>query len=203
MLIGLTGAYCAGKNHVGKLIEKRGFTVLDVDKLGHVAIRESKDLLVRRFGKDILQLDGEVDRKALGALVFSKPKKLRNLEEIVHPIVNRMTEEWVMKNVGSNLAINAALLHRSSVIDRLDFILLVRAPLLVRLLRAKKRDKLPIIHILKRFASQKNFASQYLEKETDIYTVDNRASFGIFAKHAEQALEQSVDAILAREGMVQ
>ncbi|MCL2374428.1 MAG: dephospho-CoA kinase, partial [Treponema sp.] len=49
-LIGLTGAYCAGKNRVALLLEQRGFAVLDVDKLGHEVIETEKTRLVSHFG---------------------------------------------------------------------------------------------------------------------------------------------------------
>ncbi|GAB1482370.1 hypothetical protein MASR2M78_11850 [Treponema sp.] len=203
MLIGLTGAYCAGKNFIGNLLQKRGFKVLDVDKLGHSAISISRELLISQFGKGILARDGSIDRSVLGKIVFSDQEKLKTLEAIIHPIANRMTEDWLIQNKGENLVINAALLHKSSAFKDLDCIILVRAHLLTRLLRARKRDKLAISMLLKRFASQKEFASQYFGKETDIYTVDNRASFGIFAQRSKRKLEQQIDAILAREGMVQ
>ena len=57
-IIGLTGTYCAGKNHVAGLLEKRGLAVLDVDKLGHQAIAEEKEAIVARFGAGILTRRG-------------------------------------------------------------------------------------------------------------------------------------------------
>lgn len=202
MLIGLTGAYCAGKNWVGRLLEARGLEVLDVDKLGHRATESEKEAILARFGPDILREDGTVDRGALGALVFGRPAELAALESIIHPAANRMVDEWIAERPGRDLVINAALLHRATAFPKLDFIILVRAPFLQRLLRGHRRDALPFRVLLKRFASQRNFASQYFGKGADIHIVDNRTCSGPCARRRMRALERCLDTILAREGMV-
>ena len=192
MLIGLTGAYCAGKNHVAALLEQRGLPTLDVDKLGYTAIEAEKAAICARFGDDIRRPDNTVDRRRLGEKVFGKPGELAALEAIVHPSANRLTEEWIAAQGGKTCVINAALLHRSTVFERLDRVILVTAPFLVRLLRAKKRDRLPWRVLLKRFASQRNFTSQYLAGKADIYRVENSGFH----------LESRIDAILSREGIL-
>jgi dephospho-CoA kinase len=70
MILGLTGLYCSGKNHVAALLERRGLPVLDVDKLGHIAIENKKADICARFGDDILNPDGSVNRRLLGEKVF-------------------------------------------------------------------------------------------------------------------------------------
>ena len=192
MLIGLTGAYCAGKNHVAALLEQRGLPTLDVDKLGYAAIEAEKAAICARFGDDIRRPDNTVDRRRLGEKVFGKPGELAALEAIVHPSANRLTEEWIAAQGGKTCVINAALLHRSTVFERLDRVILVTAPFLIRLLRAKKRDRLPWRVLLKRFASQRNFTSQYLAGKADIYRVENSGFH----------LESRIDAILSREGIL-
>ena len=172
-VIGLTGPYCAGKNYVSLILEQLSFPVLDVDKLGHEIIEKEKDRLVMRFGEDILSPEGLVDRKRLGNKVFGRPKELTALEEIIHPGVNRETLEWINERKEKMCFINAALLHRSSAFEVLDAIILVEAPIFVRMLRARNRDHLPWISIIKRFWSQRKFSSQLSVKKTDIYKVSN------------------------------
>jgi len=172
MLIGLTGTYCAGKNYAASLLEKRGLPVLDVDKLGYQVLETEKETIFAKFGADLRKTDGSLDRRLLGQRVFGQPEKLAALENIVHPPVNRLTEEWITAQ-GGHCVINAALLHRSSVFNRLDRIILVTAPFLTRLLRARRRDRLSWSAILRRFASQRNFNSQYLAKNAEIYRVEN------------------------------
>ncbi len=66
IVIGLTGRYCAGKNHIASLFESRGFALIDVDKLGHQTLQEARESLAVTFGREILAEDGAVDRKKLG-----------------------------------------------------------------------------------------------------------------------------------------
>jgi dephospho-CoA kinase len=202
VLIGLTGQYCAGKNYVATLLEARGIPVLDVDKLGHMALEQEKTAITARFGTGILTADGRIDRKALGALVFGKAQDLADLEAIVHPRANKLTEAWIL-NQGDKkaVAINAALLHRSVVFPKLRCIILVQASLVTRLIRAKKRDKLPLIALLKRFKSQHQFTAQYFQGNADTYIVKNRGVLGICARWHRHQVERRIDAILQREGI--
>jgi dephospho-CoA kinase len=200
-LIGLTGMYCAGKNRVAGLLEARGLPVLDVDRLGYQAVEAGREAIVARFGGDLLSPGGEIDRRRLGERVFGKPGKLAALEAIVHPEANRLTEAWIAGQKGAACVINAALLHRSSAFGRLDFILLVRAPFLVRLLRARRRDRLPWFTLLKRFGSQRNFAAQYSGGNADIYNVDNRGYSNAGSRYVQKKLEARIDHILSGEGI--
>ncbi|WP_010257874.1 dephospho-CoA kinase [Treponema primitia] len=204
-VIGLTGTYCAGKNYIGRLLEERGLPVLDVDKLGHRAIETEREAILKRFGEDILGTDGAIDRRLLGEKVFGKGENLAALEGIVHPAANRMTSEWIAaqrdEQEGKPCVINAALLHRSSAFPQLDCIILVQAPTLTRLLRARKRDGLSFGQILRRFGSQKKFTPQYFEKKADIYIIENRGYFGFCASLYRRRIDNRLNEILSRVGM--
>jgi dephospho-CoA kinase len=200
-IIGLTGSYCAGKNHLALILERRFFPVLDVDKLGHKIIEREKEHLLARFGRDLLSANGKIDRKRLGAKVFGKPEELAALEEIIHPGVNRETLEWIDARKEKVCFINAALLHRSSAFDVLDAVILVKSPFLVRLLRARKRDRLPLGTLIKRFWSQRKFASQLFKEKADIYIVENSGCFGLRELFHRNKLENRIDEILSREGL--
>jgi dephospho-CoA kinase len=89
-LIGLTGNIATGKSIVAKMLEELGATVIDADALVHELQRKGTPIyndMITAFGPGILDGDGEIDRKALGAIVFADPEKLRVLESIVHPAV--------------------------------------------------------------------------------------------------------------------
>jgi dephospho-CoA kinase len=199
MLIGLTGKYCAGKNHIAALLQARGLPVLDVDKLGYLVLETEKEAIFAQFGADLQRDDGSLDRRLLGQRIFGKPEKLAALEAIVHPPVNRLTDEWITAQNG-HCVINAALLHKSVVFNRLDCLIIVTAPLLTRLLRAKRRDRLSWTAIFKRFASQKKFNSQYLAVNAEIYRVENPGLSGPRNSHykcnAPEKLEYRIDKIL-------
>ncbi|MDR0377806.1 MAG: dephospho-CoA kinase [Spirochaetaceae bacterium] len=196
-LIGLTGSYCAGKNYIARLLEARGFEVLDVDKLGHRVIEAEADAILKRFGASLRGPDGTIDRRVLGERVFGRPEELAALEAIVHPGVNRMTSEWIRGGEKPGV-INAALLHRSVAFGELDGIILVRAPALTRFFRAWKRDRLPPLQLIRRFKSQKNFMSQYLTEKADIYIIDNKGCFNFCAPLYRRSLENRINEILSR-----
>jgi len=192
MIIGLTGKYCAGKNYAASLFEKKGLPVLDVDKLGHPVLESEKEAIFSRFGEDLKKADGSLNRRLLGQRVFGKQEELAALETIVHPPVNKMTEAWIDSQKGS-CVINAALLHRSSVFNKLDKIIIITAPFLTRFLRAVKRDKLQFKEILKRFSSQNNFYAQYLSVNAEIHRIGNLGF--IDSKKLSRSIDKIIEGI--------
>ncbi len=69
VVIGITGKACAGKNQYAKAFEELGARLIDVDRLGHQALEANKDRIIAEFGDSVADR-GEIDRKALGAIVF-------------------------------------------------------------------------------------------------------------------------------------
>ncbi len=201
MLIGLTGPSCAGKNYIAKLLEARGIACLDVDALGHQASEENAEKIISLFGPEICGPNGKIDRRLLAKAAFTSPSGIKDLEAIIHPAVHRLVREWVESEKKENKLINAALLHRTEYFNSFDFIILVKAATIVRLWRAKKRDRLPISQILKRFYLQRNFFTQYSSKKTDTYSVYNRAFFPLFRGLWNKAVQRRLDKILEREGL--
>ena len=91
-LIGLTGGIGSGKSTVALMLAERGAVVIDADRVAHEVYApgtEGFDLLVERFGPSILDEQGRVDRRRLGALVFNDPEALADLNAIIHPLVRR------------------------------------------------------------------------------------------------------------------
>ena len=81
----ITGSIASGKSTVVNLLKERGFSVIDADVIAHEQLEICKCEIVREFGEQILDEAGLIDRKKLGAIVFREPKKLKNLEQILHP----------------------------------------------------------------------------------------------------------------------
>ncbi len=89
-LIGLTGNIATGKSAVAQMLRDLGATVIDADALVHELQGKGTptyEAIVAAFGPGILDRAGEIDRRALGAMVFADPAQLRRLESIVHPAV--------------------------------------------------------------------------------------------------------------------
>jgi dephospho-CoA kinase len=98
-LIGLTGNIACGKSTVLELLRERGAQVIDADRVTYELQQPGEPVyaeIVATFGPNILTApDGPIDRRKLGAVVFSDPAALRRLEQIVHPAVHMRIEAWL------------------------------------------------------------------------------------------------------------
>ena len=96
MLIGLTGMSGAGKSTVAALLEQKGFRIIDCDALVHSLYEDIRytRLVEEAFGEEYV-CEGIVDRKKLGALVFSDPNALKKLNETVSPFIMRAVTERI------------------------------------------------------------------------------------------------------------
>ena len=91
-IIGLTGNIATGKSVVRRMLEHLGAYTIDADALSHRAIAKGApgyQPVVEKFGKWILDKDGEVNRSKLGGVVFHDPAALAELEDIIHPLVRQ------------------------------------------------------------------------------------------------------------------
>jgi dephospho-CoA kinase len=98
LLIGLTGGIGSGKSTVARLLERRGAVVIDADQLAREAVAKGTpgfDRVVAALGTSVLAPDGDLDRGALAARIFSDPAEKAALEAIVHPEVARRFGERV------------------------------------------------------------------------------------------------------------
>ena len=94
--IGITGGIATGKSTVTRYLKEKGFTVIDADQITHELYDHSvsfQEKIVSSFGKEIA-VDGKIDRKALGAMVFKDNTRKKALEEIAHPLIfEKIAEE--------------------------------------------------------------------------------------------------------------
>jgi dephospho-CoA kinase len=107
LVVGLCGGIGAGKTTVAGLLAERGAVIVDVDGIGrHVLDRdEVRDAVAAEFGAQVLAADGTVDRTELARMVFTDHERLRALEAISHPAINR--EVAVRLNNISSISPNA------------------------------------------------------------------------------------------------
>jgi dephospho-CoA kinase len=92
LAVALTGGMATGKGFVGQVFEECGCHRLEADTLGHEVLLPSGEAyaeVVELFGPAILGAGGAIDRRRLGALVFPDPARLEQLNQIVHPAVER------------------------------------------------------------------------------------------------------------------
>ena len=95
--IALTGGMGTGKSHVRAVFAALGVPTIDADTLSRDVVAHGTpgfDAVVARFGRGILNADGDLDRRALASLVFADTPKRRELEAILHPVVKGAIDQW-------------------------------------------------------------------------------------------------------------
>jgi dephospho-CoA kinase len=142
-LVGLTGAIGAGKSTVAKFMAARGARVINVDNVSRELIKpETKawQEIVDHFGQAILNEDGTIDRRKLGAIVFCDQAELEILNKIMHPriikeIKSRLTE--IKREIGDGqiVVIDNPLLIEMGMHREVDVVVIVVAEEKVRLER--------------------------------------------------------------------
>jgi dephospho-CoA kinase len=95
--VALTGGIATGKSYVRSQLEMLGIPTIDADVLAKEAVAPGSpglDAVTSRFGRDMLDTSGALDRRKLAALIFPEPAARRDLEAIVHPVVRREIDRW-------------------------------------------------------------------------------------------------------------
>jgi dephospho-CoA kinase len=127
-LLGITGNIACGKSTVLRQLGELGAHTIDADALIHKILMKggaAYDPVVAEFGPGILDGNGEIDRRALGTIVFSDPARLRRLEEIEHPIVRSLIDEEIRAARGDIVVLDAIKLIESGWADRSDAVWVV------------------------------------------------------------------------------
>jgi dephospho-CoA kinase len=132
LLVGLTGGIGSGKSTVARLLEKRGAVVFDADVLARRAVDPGTPgyvAAVERFGPGIVREDGEIDREALGRVVFADAEARADLEAIVHPEVRRLFAEGSDRYRDSDAVVvfGAPLLVETGLYRAFDVLVVVSA----------------------------------------------------------------------------
>jgi len=151
MIIGLTGGIGSGKSVVGAILAELGAHVIDTDKVGHRAYEVGSDgwrRIVDTFGRDVLARDGTIDRKKLGAVVFSDDGRRRELNAIVHPLIFQEIQREIAQRRAAGFAgpfvLEAPILLEAKGAGLADCIWVVAAPrAAVRARLSASRDLTP------------------------------------------------------------
>jgi dephospho-CoA kinase len=147
--IGLTGGIASGKSTVEERFAELGVPVINADDSSRAVVAPGQPGLTavaERFGKQVLTAQGELDRRALRALIFADPNKRRELESILHPLIRADMEWRASRAVGPYLVLSIPLLIESKSRDgapaRVDRILVVDVDEAVQLQRLMSRDRI-------------------------------------------------------------
>ncbi|MGN1193974.1 MAG: dephospho-CoA kinase [Acutalibacteraceae bacterium] len=169
---GLTGKSGSGKTTVAKLLCEKGFYVVDGDVLARKAVEKGSPVLKKLadfFGDDILLPDGTLDRRKTAERAFSTFENTKKLNEITHGEIDRLFSleiEKAKKAGYENCIFDAAALLESPSKDRCDKIIVVTAPLEIRLKRILSRDSITEQEAMRRIKAQRD--DEYYLSHADI-----------------------------------
>ena len=159
-VIGLTGGIGSGKSTVAQMLERMGAALLSADTVGHEVYLPGQPAwqeVVDAFGRQIVAEDGTIDRKRLGAIVFSDPEQLRRLNAITHLRMKEMMRAKLeaQRARGTQVAVlEAALLLDAGWDDLADEVWVTVAPPEVAAARTAKRSGLSLEEVLSRIKAQ-------------------------------------------------
>ena len=167
LLVGLTGSIATGKSTVSRMFAHLGARVIDADLLSREVVMPGQPAYVRiveEFGPQVVQEDGSLDRKALGAIVFADPPRRKRLEEITHPAIGlrqqRILSVLDEESFEGVVLWDAALLFESGGVAKMDRVVVVFADPDTEGRRLIERDGLSEADARTRIASQMPIAEK-------------------------------------------
>jgi dephospho-CoA kinase len=159
--VGLTGGLASGKSLVGHALEGMGCLLIQADNLGHQVIEpgaEAYEAVLQKFGREILNPDGTIDRRRLAAEVFSHPDRLEKLNELVHPAVRaraeKLTEEFARREPNGIAVTEAAILIEAGSYRNYSRLIVAVCREEQQIQRAMERDHLTRDEVLARIRRQ-------------------------------------------------
>jgi dephospho-CoA kinase len=176
-VIGLTGGIGSGKSVVARIFGCMGIPVFDADKHANSLYETDSELLrevAARFGSHMLTAEGKLNRQALASVVFSDEQALMALNALVHPRVGRKFLEWMGQQSGNVVIREAAILFESGSNTDCDAVILVSAPLQMRIERVMLRNGLNESEVRTRISRQ--WPEEILRKLSDVEIVNDERS---------------------------
>ena len=157
LIIGLTGGIGSGKSAVCEIFQELGVPVIDADAVSRQVVEPDQPALAQiraAFGDSIISADGQLDRAALRELVFADPTKRRQLETILHPLIQQAMLDQAAALQAPYCIFAIPLLIEAGQTEMVDRILVVDAPEPLRRQRLKQRDGMDEPQINAVFAAQ-------------------------------------------------
>jgi len=184
-IIGITGITGSGTSTVAKILEQQGGFVINADKLVHELMRKEQaafEKIVATLGVEILDEDGEINRRKLGTKVFGNAEEMAKLESIIHPLVIEKTKQLLYGVENPFAVIDAPLLIESGMNKLCGSVWLITADDSIRLARIQARDKITEETAVQRLKSRKGdsflrpFADIVIENNDDLSYLEQKTT---------------------------
>lgn len=198
LIVGLTGGYASGKSTVAKMFVELGGVLIDADKLAREVVKPDKQAwfeIVAHFGKGILLENKEIDRKALGEIVFGSDAERERLNAIVHPRVLdeelKSIEEIRKREPDAMIILSVPLLIESGHYKNCDKIVVVTVDKDTQIKRLMERDGFPREESVRRISAQMPLSEKVTYAD---FVIDNSGS--------RQETELQVKEVFKKLGML-
>lgn len=179
IVVGLTGGIASGKSTVSAIFREMNIPVIDADQIAKEVVQNGRvaySKIVEAFGKEILQEDLEINRAALGQIIFHNEQERQKLNSIVHPEVRSemlKQKEQLIAEQYQLVVLDIPLLFESKLTYLVDQVIVVHVNELVQLERLQKRNNLSKEDALARIKSQLPLTEK--AKMAD-FVIDNNGS---------------------------
>jgi dephospho-CoA kinase len=178
MKIGVTGGIGSGKSLVVNELERLGAVVYHADKKAKelVYLPEVKEQIIEKFGSMAFEND-LYNTKYIASIVFDDSTKLQALNAIVHPAVFKDLDKFCIKNKGKTIVYESALMMETGHTHLFDKVILVTAPLELRIERVIARDKVDKAAVVKRIEKQWTDEKKRALADIIIENIDKEETF--------------------------
>jgi dephospho-CoA kinase len=198
LLVGLTGGIATGKSTASEMFRRLGCAIIDADVLAREVVEPGQPAhaeIAAEFGRAVLQADGTLDRKRLGAIVFADPARRQRLEAITHPRIRerfaRRLQELAEQGFAGIAIFDAAVMIESGNYRNMDRLVVVAADEATQRERLVRRDGIGAEEAARKIASQMPVAEK--AKLAD-HVIDNAGD-----RAATEARVRAVHAALLAE----
>ena len=189
IVVGLAGGIGCGKSEVARIMADLGAVVIDADKYGHQVYAPNTQgwtEVVAAFGDDILDDNGEVDRRKLGPKVFGKPEEMQKLNDIAWPKIKQSIQEEIenQRRTGTGVVVvDAAILIEAGWTDLSDQVWVATAP---------------EEQVIKRVQARNNITEEQVKARIDSQMgTDERVSYADVVVSNDQDLDALKDNVVA------
>ena len=197
MTVAVTGPFASGKSTFVNMLGSLGAETVSADEIVHDLLATDEETIsrvVERFGNDVLGERG-VDRRALGSKVFGDPEALRDLEEILHPLVRRETKRRVAASAADLFVAEIPLLFEGGRGGEFDYTVAVTVPEERRRVWAAQRG---VDEEALRAIEARQLPGEEKARRADV-VVQNDGTLDKLREQAEKFQERSLDGSIHRQ----
>ena len=195
LLVGLTGSIATGKSTVSAMFRDLGCVVLDADLLAREVVEPGEPALaqiVEEFGRDVLQPDGTLDRKKLGAVVFGDAARRRRLEQITHPAIRdrflRHLAELEARGFDGLVLWDAPVMIETGGHRAMEKLVVVATDEATQRARLQARDGIDAVEVARKIGSQMPVAEKAKLADYVIVNAGDRAATEARVREVHAAL---------------